>query len=159
MTAVADTSPLNYLVQLGLEHTLSSFFKRVVVPKAVVRELENPNAPLLVRRFITDPPAWMELHEVVDAELLEIPAHLHRGEREVIATALGIEAAVAILDDLAARRLASDLGLRIAGTVGILVKGAKVCDFELEAKLTELESMGFYLSEKLRRIAIESGRR
>ena len=38
---VADTSPLNYLVQIGCAHLLPELYDRVMVPDAVFEELTD----------------------------------------------------------------------------------------------------------------------
>jgi predicted nucleic acid-binding protein len=45
------------------------------------------------------------------------------GEREVISLGLEFEAALLVLDEQPARRLATSLGLRVIGTVGLLMAG------------------------------------
>ena len=44
IVVVADTSPLNYLVQINCDHVLPSLYQRVFVPAAVVEELNHPNS-------------------------------------------------------------------------------------------------------------------
>jgi len=52
MIAVADTSPLNYLVQIGRESLLPALYKRVVVPSAVLVELSHTSAPPAIRKWL-----------------------------------------------------------------------------------------------------------
>ncbi len=42
MIVVADTTPLHYLVLIGAVDVLEPLFTRVLVPRAVVEELERP---------------------------------------------------------------------------------------------------------------------
>jgi uncharacterized protein len=63
MIVVADTSPLNYFVQIGCEFLLLSLYERVLVPRAVLEELAHPGAPPVVADW-----------------LLRVP-HLSRSER------------------------------------------------------------------------------
>jgi predicted nucleic acid-binding protein len=42
--AICDTSPIQYLHQLGLLHLLPEFYSRIVVPPAVVDELDRGRA-------------------------------------------------------------------------------------------------------------------
>lgn len=44
IVVVADTSPLNYLVQINREHILPALYTRVFVPTAVLGELNHPRA-------------------------------------------------------------------------------------------------------------------
>lgn len=44
IVVVADTSPLNYLIQIHCDHVLPALYERVLVPSVVVQELSHPNA-------------------------------------------------------------------------------------------------------------------
>jgi len=48
MIVVADTSPLNYFLQIGSETVLPALYQRVLVPSAVLDELAHPDAPTVV---------------------------------------------------------------------------------------------------------------
>ncbi len=49
MIVVSDTSPLNYLILIGQDHTLPALFGQVFAPPAVVAELKRSKAPALVK--------------------------------------------------------------------------------------------------------------
>ena len=49
MIVVADTSPLNYLIRLGHLLVLQEIYGRVLVPHAVLIEMQHPEAPPEVR--------------------------------------------------------------------------------------------------------------
>lgn len=66
MIVVSDTSPINYLVLIGLQDLLPDLFDRILIPEAVRRELQAEGTPEPVRQFIaaagagskgTSPPA------------------------------------------------------------------------------------------------------
>ena len=83
MIVVADTSPLNYLIQIACDSLLPQLYGRIVIPSGVMRELEHPSAPEAVRAWITNVPNWIEvslISSMPDAEL----AYLGLGEREAI---------------------------------------------------------------------------
>lgn len=44
MIVVADSSPLNYLIQIQCDSLLQELYKRVFVPMAVIEELRHPRA-------------------------------------------------------------------------------------------------------------------
>jgi predicted nucleic acid-binding protein len=52
MIVVADTSPLNYLLQVGCESVLPALYKCIVVPSAVLAELYHPGTPSLVSGWL-----------------------------------------------------------------------------------------------------------
>lgn len=85
MIVVSDTSPLNYLVLIDLQHILPELFERILIPSAVRDELQSAGAPEAIVQFMAAAPAWLETRQVsaVDPEL----QHLDRGEREAITLA------------------------------------------------------------------------
>lgn len=83
----------------------------------------------------------------------ELPSvtDLGPGEREVIALALERRGAVVVLDDRLARNVAQRLGLRMAGTLGLLLDAKKAGRIErLEPLVDGLDSLGFRLADHTR---------
>lgn len=123
MVVVSNTSPINYLVQIGLVHLLEPLFGKVLIPRAVADELQDPGAPAEVRAFLAPPPVWLDIRANG-----EIAAHLYRldpGERAAIALAGAERADLVLLDERKARIAAKELGLTVAGTLGILDLAAR----------------------------------
>jgi predicted nucleic acid-binding protein len=52
MLVVADTSPLRYLVVIQAIEILPLLYERVVVPQAVLAELQHPRSPREVRDWL-----------------------------------------------------------------------------------------------------------
>jgi predicted nucleic acid-binding protein len=63
LLVVADTSPINYLLLIGHIEILPALFKNVILPSEVRDELAKLNAPLSVRNWIANPPAWLDVRE------------------------------------------------------------------------------------------------
>jgi hypothetical protein len=61
MLAVADTSPLNYLILVHQETLLPTLYARVVVPPAVYGELLRSETPEVVRQWLAQPPGWLTI--------------------------------------------------------------------------------------------------
>lgn len=81
--------------------------------------------------------------------------HLHRGEAEAIALAAEIQADRIVLDDKKARRIARELGLRLIGTVGVILRAKREGVVpECRPLLDGLTQEGFYLSDALYREAL-----
>jgi predicted nucleic acid-binding protein len=102
---VADTSPLNYLIRLGHVEVLYLFYGQVVVPPAVLTEMQHPDAPPEVRTWAACPPAW--LRQVSVQHLDEsLAIGLGAGEREAISLALELHADVLLIDEFLGRQQA-----------------------------------------------------
>ena len=57
MLVVTDTTPINYLVLIGHVDILPSLYGHVVIPQAVVGDLQHPRTPESVRAWIAAPRA------------------------------------------------------------------------------------------------------
>lgn len=123
MLVVSDNSPVRYLRVLACDHVLPVLFGRILLPRAVLRELQHPHTPAVVRTWMAEPSTWLEIHPIVgppDAGL----ARLEAGEQEAIVLAQELQADIVLVDDGKARDLAIARGLRAMGTVGVLEQAA-----------------------------------
>lgn len=77
---------------------------------------------------------------------------LGSGETAAITLAYLTKADVVVLDDLQARLVARQLGLRLTGTLGILLasRAAGLID-DLPKEITQLENSGFRVAPQLKR--------
>ena len=151
---VADSGPISYLTLIDALHVLPSLFDRVILPQAVHEELLDPDAPPAVIAFARALPPWAEVRS---AQRVELEGILDSGEAEAIALATELDALV-LLDERDGRRAAVRLGLRVAGTVGILEKAASQDLIVLEEAFRKLRGTNFridadYLRQALARDA------
>jgi predicted nucleic acid-binding protein len=124
MIVVADTSPLNYFVQIGCESVLSSLYQRVLIPPSVLDELGHPGAPKIVGEWLLDLPRWIEVRRTAappDAAL----ADLDPGERDAIQLAQEQRADLLLIDERLGRLVAKRRGLATTGTLGVLLAAAQ----------------------------------
>lgn len=145
MIVVADTTPLNYLIQLGYPYILRELYGRVVVPPAVVIEMQHPEAPPMVRAWIATPPEWMEETAVqhLDTTLAD---ELGMGERQAISLALELQADVLLIDELIGRREAQGRHIFVAGTLSILLQASLRGYCEFPEAVKQLRQQGFWVS-------------
>ena len=147
MIVVSDTSPLNYLVLIDLQHILPELFERILIPAAVRDELQSAGAPEAIERFMAAAPAWLETRQVseVDPKL----QHLGRGEREAITLAASLSAASVLIDEKEGRLVARERGLVVSGTLGVLDLAARQGLVNLSEALRRLEGTTFRVSPRL----------
>ena len=96
---------------IGHVDVLPSLFEKVFVPRVVHDELRHDEAPESVRRWIAQPPSWLEVvssadREDIDAELLNIDD----GEHAAILLAMRIGAKLLLMDDRDGVHLARSRG-------------------------------------------------
>jgi predicted nucleic acid-binding protein len=154
MIVVADTSPLNYLIRLQRPEILKNLFGRVLIPSAVLKELQHPGAPPAVRSWAIDPPSWLE---VISAIRLDesLPAILGAGERFAISLAMQVGADLLLIDERAARNQAIQRGIRITGTLALVLQAALQNELSFRETLEELRQMGFYISNAVEQALTE----
>ncbi len=124
MIVVADTSPINYLVQIDCDFILPILYGGILVPPAVIAEMRRSGAPLSVNRWLASPPLWIEVRTArwePDPDL----ERLGDGEREAIQLAEQTEAQLLLIDERKGRLAAKRHGLRITGTLGVLLRGGE----------------------------------
>ena len=148
MIIVSDTSPLCYLVLIDLIEVLPELFSRVVIPPKVGDELSAPNAPKVVQEWISQPPANLEV-QTLTAQIDPALNQLDLGEQEAITLALQLQADLILLDDLAARRIATELQLEIVGLLGILGSAAEKGRVNFSAAIERLQQTTFRASPRL----------
>ena len=148
MIAVADASPLCYLILIGQIDLLPKLFVHVAVPRTVIAELLHEDAPEAVRTWASDLPAWIGVQE----NPLSATAGLEKlqgGERASILLAESMKADIILLDEKAARRVATKRGLRVTGLLGVLGEAATRGLVELAPAIDRLRTTSFRSSPAL----------
>ncbi len=140
---VSDSTCLIGLHRIGRTNVLTGLFTTIHIPFAVHNEVG----------FLQP---WMKVEGVQDLLLLAaLETQLDRGEAEAIALAAERKADLLILDEKKGRRIAREMGLRISGTIGLLVRARRegiipACRPLLDA----LEDAHFHISPALRAEAL-----
>lgn len=109
-TIISDTSCLILLDKIGELDLLKKLFKTVTITPEIAKEY---NLPL---------PNWLVLESPTNKTYqLILEASLDKGESSAIALGLEKTNSLLIMDDLKGRKFAEKLGLKITGTLGILI--------------------------------------
>lgn len=155
---ISDTSPLQYLTQINLLHILPALAGRIIVPQAVVEELAQGRAAGL---SLPDPSVieWMIIRRSVGASALAIVTDLGPGETETLLLALESQDALVILDDALARRIAKTQGIRVIGTLGVLLEAKRAGHVPLiRPYLDQLDTLRFRLASHTREMVLRMAR-
>lgn len=147
---VSDSGPIIHLAMAGQLNLLPALFGRVAVPAAVFRETVEDGAGLPGSAELRSAP-WADVVDPPgDLPQLTALAQLDAGERATLALALTSTADLVLLDDLQARHAARRLGLRVMGTIGVLVLGRRQGLLPaLRPVLQTLVDQGFWVSPEL----------
>ncbi len=119
---VSDTSPLINLAGVGSLDLLPRLYGAVSIPRHVLKEFQDGARP-------TDPDLerlpWLS---VIDAVTLDpsLPGGLGEGERATISLAQASGAHLVLIDEDRARKVARQAGLRVAGTLAVLLRAKQL---------------------------------
>ena len=147
---VADTGPLNYLVQIDAIEVLPALFGKIIVPTVVHNELMHPRAPAAVRSWAANPPSWIDIKPGPDlTTAIAGFRSLDDGERAAIAVAREIGADLILMDDRDGVAFARSQDFAVTGTLGILDLAARCGMIDLVAAFTRLRATTFHYRQGL----------
>jgi predicted nucleic acid-binding protein len=150
LRVVADTGPLNYLIQIDAIGVLPKLFDQIVIPDSVHAELVHPRAPAVVRAWAAEIPGWLVVRpdDGRDWSSAQWRA-LDKGERATIALATNIGSDLVAMDDRAGVAFARGLGLAVTGTLGVLDLAARQNLIDLAGAFARLKTTSFHYRQGL----------
>lgn len=146
---IVNTSPLFYLHRLGHLHLLEKLYGEIVVPRAVVTEIEEG------KKLGEDVPnmadyKWIKTKDVTIPMFIKMIPDLGLGEAEVLALGCIEKESLLIIDDALARRIAKLQEFKLTGTAGVLLRAKKEGYIvEIKSTIERLKEVGFYLNPEL----------
>lgn len=154
---VSNTSPLTCLLKVGRVDLLQRLYGSIAIPTEVAMELDQAGA---VHGDWRHRLAFVHVVEPVDNDpvVVLLRNQVDAGEAAAIALARRARGELLIIDDMAGRRQARQLGLSITGTVGVVLAAAQagLVDEPLDVLEELREQGGLWLSTgflaKLRRL-------
>lgn len=150
---VSNASPLIGLSLIDKLYLLKELWGEIVIPKAVYEEVvikgEGKPGALLVENAVKD--GCIRVIEVKEKSSSKfLMSILDYGEAEAIVLAQEIKADLIILDNREPRLFAHQTGLKVVGTVGVLLKAydKQIIKNPLE-EVYRLRNYGFYIGDNL----------
>lgn len=149
--AISNTSPLLYLHRAGALDWLGALFGDVWVPRGVVEELRagrelGHDVPLVPSQ------PWLRVVNARHTPSAWLALDLGPGELGAMALALENPDRIVLLDDALARRTAVAAGLRVWGTLRVLLEAkTRGLTPRIEPLLDRLANAGMWFSTDLRR--------
>ena len=136
---ISDTSCLILLDKIGELELLNKLFGTIITTSEVAQEFGQ----LL--------PDWFEIKQANDKNYQSIiETSVDKGEASAIALALELEDCLLIIDDLKGRKFATQLGINIIGTIGVIVD-AKLAGLITSVKpiLKKIKETNFRITDSL----------
>ena len=143
---VSNTGPLIALAQIDQFDLLRRLFVKIIIPPAVRAEIQDEIsvAALTAADWITVQPTQDTLAEQLLREEFDA------GESEAIILAKELNADLVLIDERAAARKARTLGLRVIGTLGVLLLGKRAKHLAtIKPLLDSLREHDFRMSNSL----------
>ncbi|MCP2727896.1 DUF3368 domain-containing protein [Limnofasciculus baicalensis] len=136
--AVTNSTCLIGLKRIGRLDLLPQVFEVVFAPPTVAVEVQSKLT-------------WLTVQSVQNKSVIAtLKTQMDGGEAETIALAMELDDVILILDDKKARRVAQQIGLKVIGTVGMLLR-AKQQEVipEISPLLTALLQVDFRISDAI----------
>lgn len=145
---VSNTTPLIALSKISKLELLESLYDEINIPPGVFEEYEKGKNKDFYKEILKLD--WIKIGEIKNKKELESFTELDRGEAEAIALAEEIKADLLIIDELRGRKFAKSKGLKITGTIGVLLKAKeKRLLHEVLPFAYELREKGIWLGDDL----------
>lgn len=125
---ISDASVLISLASAGHLELLQKLYRSVVIPSVVAREIINPAGALpgvaQVKTALAD--KWISIAEPKNSSLVAaLSKTLDAGEAHAIALAVETPDSLLLIDESDGRTVARQFGVRVTGTVGVLVRAKR----------------------------------
>lgn len=128
MIIVSDTTPLISLMKVNRLDLLEKLYGSVFIPKAVFNEL-TLNRKFATEANVISTAEFITCKEITDITALKILQRvtlLDLGESEAIILAQELNADALLMDEAKGRKVAEQLGIKLSGTLGVLIDGFDV---------------------------------
>lgn len=157
LKVVVNSTPLIVLCNIGMLSLLKEMYGEIIIPEAVYKEItaKMDSACIAVNQSMD----WIKILKIPANEKLKIyRARLHAGEVEVMLLAQQLPVAdLVIIDDNAAKTTAKFLGLKVTGTLGVLLKAKKLgLISSIRPLIEKIVQSGFYISDNIKNIILHS---
>ncbi len=144
--AIVNSSPLIFLSKAGYLDLLKLAAQEIVVPDAVILEINQRSANDVTVRALQQA-TWLQVVKVQPQSLIQA-WDLGLGETAVLSYALHQQAVKVVIDDGLARKCAETYEIALLGTLGlVLVAKKRGLISEARSVLRELKQHGMYLKE------------
>lgn len=147
LKVVSNTTPVLSFLKIGRLEILRELYGEILVPQAVFEEIEAGKNKLFYQDLSLI--SWVKIEEVQNKNSLAYFLDLDKGEAEAIALAVETNADLLIIDEKLGRFHAKHAGLKITGTIGVLLKAKSHGIIQqIQPLLIELRNSSTWISDK-----------
>jgi predicted nucleic acid-binding protein len=141
---IVDTSCLIILSKIKELPLLKLLYGEVLITDAIAKEFDEPL------------PNWIIICPIkLNENVFLFEKRIDKGEASAIMLALEIPNSIIIIDDFKGRALAKELGIKVTGTIGIIIsaKNKKLIP-SIKPILEKIKETNFYISKELEKEAL-----
>ena len=141
---IADTSCLIILSKIKELRLLKLLYGEVLITDTIAKEFDEPL------------PVWIVVCPIkLNENVFLFEKRIDKGEASAIMLALEIPNSTIIIDDFKGRSLAKELGIKVTGTMGIIIlaKNKKLIP-SIKPMLEKIKETNFYISKELENEAL-----
>jgi predicted nucleic acid-binding protein len=141
---IVDTSCLIILSKIKELPLLKLLYGEVLITDIIAKEFDEPI------------PDWIIIYPIkLNENVFLFEKSIDKGEASVIMLALEISNSIIIIDDFKGRALAKELGIKVTGTIGIIIsaKNKKLIP-SIKPILEKIKETNFYISKALENEAL-----
>jgi len=123
---VSDATPIISLAKINMLELLGKFYNEVLLPQAVYNEVCR-NPAFADEADTIKSSTFIRVETVSNEQSIKIlrAAGLDIGESEAIVLADSLPDSLLLMDERKGRQIAQSMGLRVIGTLGILIQAKK----------------------------------
>ncbi len=138
-TILSDTSCLILLEKIGELELLNKVFGEILITQEIADE------------YGLKLPEWISIQNSANKNYQKIlEASVDKGEASAIALAVELVDCLLIIDDLKGRNLAETLGIKITGTLGVILEAKLSGKIDsVKPLLAKIKQTDFHFSEEL----------
>jgi predicted nucleic acid-binding protein len=144
---VSNSTPLIALSKIGKLELLREYFGVIHIPKEVYEEVVTRGKNLFGAMEVKNA-EWIKVEEVRNKIAVDsLRDYIDQGEAEAIILAKERNAKLLLIDDSDGRQIAERLGVKITGTIGILLLATTDKKIVFKEALDDLVACGFRLGK------------
>ena len=140
---IVDTSCLIILSKIKELHLLKLLYGEVLITDIIAKEFDEPI------------PDWIIICPIkLNENVFLFEKRIDKGEASAIMLALEIPNSIIIIDDFKGRALAKEIGIKVTGTIGIIISAKhKKLIPSIKPILEKIKETNFYISKELEKEA------
>lgn len=160
MIVISDTTPIISLLKIEKLDILEKLFQKIIIPDAVYKELTD-NRQFQEEADIVRESQFIQRKMVQDEKsvhILQRAAGLDLGESEAIIFADEARADWLLMDEIKGRQVAKNMGIRITGTIGIILMAYEesiITREEAKQSIQGLRMASRHIGEDILRYAVK----